>query len=473
MKRRALHLWLALGLAAASLGVAGWWWRTRASTPAATLAPTPDAGAAVQPTADDPIDTAVAAMVRRFVLELAHSDDDRDDLLQRLDREPARAAVHALKILEDAATQPTLLRERTSTRWSGLPQTPAQRACELLANHPLPAAIPRLQTLLGAVHDGTRKTAALALGRTGDPAAVEGLRLALGDRDEYVRSYAGIGLERAEKAGQLASTTRQQLVAPLLDAAIANEDDHLLALATRWDPDGALARLRAVHALSANTPPRTLRFALAALTGAGLLLPRAELLALWQQRPSGDDDPLPQCRAAIFTMLERHGDPADEALLQELLLGSGEEASAAANAWMRRLGLADLNDRLHRKQFKTREPFSPAELRHDAMWMLDAEVGNGGFDQYFSNSSGDDWQAALAGFDAFDAPRAALLREVVAAFDSPPSIRRSARGLQLVALNSKRADALAAFDKRYYALPTPILVTIARHAAAHVEELRR
>jgi hypothetical protein len=42
-----------------------------------------------------------------------------------------------------------------------------------------------------------------------------------------------------------------------------------------------------------------------------------------------------------------------------------------------------------------------------------------------------------------------------------------------VALNSKRADALAAFDKRYYALPTPILVTIARHAAAHVEELRR
>jgi len=488
MDLRSPWIWLTIGLAAAVIGAA-WWWRVRAAKRAAPTVPG-FRDLLRQPDLWDTLEASfaatqnerrrakgwpsgrVAVAVRQFVLELSHSDDDREDLAARLAEQPARAASYALQILEDPAAQPLLLRERRAQGFNSLTETPAQRACELLAEHALPTAIPRLQALLGQSHDGTRKAAAMALGRTGDPAAVEGLRLALADRDEFVRSYAVIGLERAEEAGQLASTTRQQLVVPLLDAALANDDNDLLALAARWDPDGALARLRAVRALSANSLPRTLRIALDALTGAGRLLPRAELLALWQQRPSGDAYPLPQCRASIFTMLARHGDPADDALLQELLLGGGDEAEAAAAAWMRRLGLYDLGARLHEKRWKTGEPLSPAEHRHYAMRMLDAEVCNGGFDQYFSNSSGNDWEAALDGLAAFDPARAALLREVVAQFATPPSSDRGVRAKQLAALHEKSADPLGAFDKRYYALPTPIDVAIARHAAAHVDELR-
>lgn len=486
--------WLTIGLAAAASG-AVWWWRVRAAKRAATHMAAPPTAPSFrdllrQPDLWDTLEAdfaatqderrrakgwtggRVAAAVRRFVLELGHSDDDREDLAARLAQQPARAASHALQILEDPAAQPLLLRESRSQGSSSLTETPAQRACELLADHALPTAIPRLQALLGQSHDGTRKAAAMALGRTGDPAAVAGLRLALADRNEFVRSYAVIGLERAAEAGQLATSVREQLVAPLLDAALSHDDRKLADLAVGWNPEVALARFRGVRALTTNSPPGTLRMALDALTKANRLLPREELMALWRERPHGDAYPLPQCRAAIFTMLTRHGDPADDALLQELLLGGGEEAEAAAAAWMRRLGLADLGARLHEKRWKTRKPLSPAERRHDAMRMLDAEVCNGGFDQYFANSSGDDWEAALAGLAAFDPPRAALLREVVAQFATPPNSDRRVRANQLAALHEKSTDPLGAFDRRYFELPTPIDVGIARHAAAHVEELR-
>lgn len=416
-------------------------------------------------------DEQVAAAVHRFVLVLKHSEDDEDDLARTLARVPERAARCALLLLENPHLADQLRRTaRPSHSQDGLLESPAERACSLLSDWATPAAIPSLQELLHDRHDGTRKEAAMALGRTGDPAAIDGLRTALADADEYVRNYAVMGLERAEKAGQLAPTIREQLVEPLLDAAVARLDDDAAKLATSWNAAAALTRFRAAGMLTTGANPRAMRMALDALTEANSLLARQELLQLWQQRPGGDDHFEGTCRGAIVRMLAAHGSRDDDALLRELMLADRHVAKAAARATMQRLGLGDLGQRIDRKRAANR--LNRAERCQDAMWGLDAEVRNGGFDQYFFNSAGGDWEAALAGFVAHDPERADILRNAVARFAEPPDPDRKKRQRQLAAASKGDTSSFEALDRRYYALKRPIEVTLTLHASANAAELR-
>lgn len=486
MLARGTWLWLCVAAAGA---VAAWVWWSRSSAPEQRrvgfreYVSDPEVKAAVEASfaaamrdrqrAASWTDDQVAAVVARYVLELTHSEDDDNDLEGKLAAQPERAAEHARRLLAEPSLQQRLHHAvRRRGKQDGLLESPAQRACELIGNHALPAAIPVLVPLLQLPHDGTRKAAALALGRTGDPAAIEGLRQALADADEYVRSYAMTGLQRAGDAGQLAAATRDGLVIPLLDAAMKHDDDRTAALAAKWNAPACLARFRDAGALRAGASPRAMRMALRALNHSGTLLPRDEVLGLWRDRPRGEQWPEPGCRASIVSMLAKHGDPADDPLLQELLLASEDEAEVAASASMRRLGLGGLDQRLREKRFELRAALSPAERRHVAMWDLDVEVKNGGFDQFFVNSSGDDWEAALEGLTAFDPPRAELLREATARFPQPPDRRNRERCEQLAKLNQERERPFDDLDRRYYALQHPIDVAQARHAAAHQQELR-
>jgi hypothetical protein len=78
-----------------------------------------------------------------------------------------------------------------------------------------------------------------------------------------------------------------------------------------------------------------------------------------------------------------------------------------------------------------------------AVYWLWGEVNNGGFDQYFFNSSGDDSEAALAGLREMGAPgAAALLERAMGAFPGgKPSTHREQR-VALMAKLRKQAQGI-------------------------------
>ena len=83
---------------------------------------------------------------------------------------------------------------------------------------------------------------------------------------------------------------------------------------------------------------------------------------------------------------------------------------------------------------------------------LQAEIMNGGFDQYFFNSSGDHWEEAIAACEAIGAAKtAALLRQAVRAFGCELPKNREARE---TAIEERAKDgygkALAALDAEFY-----------------------
>jgi hypothetical protein len=89
---------------------------------------------------------------------------------------------------------------------------------------------------------------------------------------------------------------------------------------------------------------------------------------------------------------------------------------------------------------------------------MEAEVNNGGWEQYFLNSAGDHAHDALRALDAIGAGIAAgILREAMKVFgkDGPPA-DRGAREQRLLALTTKQRATLDRLSTRYYARAEPI-----------------
>lgn len=88
----------------------------------------------------------------------------------------------------------------------------------------------------------------------------------------------------------------------------------------------------------------------------------------------------------------------------------------------------------------------PQRLVWAVMWH-NAEVCNGGHDQFFANSTGMVWPEALEGYEAIGRPDlAGILREAAARFASPPSRERNEREAQLDADQIDFDD----LDERYF-----------------------
>jgi hypothetical protein len=84
---------------------------------------------------------------------------------------------------------------------------------------------------------------------------------------------------------------------------------------------------------------------------------------------------------------------------------------------------------------------------------LEAEVNNGGFDQYFFNSSGDNASAAIEALEAIGARKTAeILRTACARFPGGmPPADRNARQALLLEVVSPDSDAFEQVDEAFYA----------------------
>ena len=120
---------------------------------------------------------------------------------------------------------------------------------------------------------------------------------------------------------------------------------------------------------------------------------------------------------------------------------------------------------------KTLAPATPGQRAIFAASWYEAEVNNGGHDQFFFNSTGILWEEALAGLALLgaDAHRSLLERAVAQFPGHRPSKDRFQRQKQLEKVDS---DVLDKLDDEFYALDS-IELHMRRYIEAHPEEFFR
>lgn len=399
----------------------------------------------------------VALAVERYLFKILHSDDD-DDLGQQLAQQPEVTARLVRETLRDTAMRTRLQKQKRG-------QMAWVRACMLLDNDPRAENAHFVRALLDDPNEDNRRDAWFWLAKIGTDDVVDELICGISEPDaDWMRGSIISGLEWAEREGRLTATGKRGLFEPMLDNLDGYDTAAVPAFLLRWD------RARAMQAFAERglLDPAHDEFAYIAqaMADAGLSLPREQLLELLRE---GSEPYTTSTFYAFGKMLGTFRDPENEATLVDMLATGGSAAEAAAAGLQVFHGIADWSDQLAAR----RGDWTEHERRLDAMRWVENEVCNGGFTQYFFNSSGANWRAALAGFDEVgDTHRGDLLREAVGRFPKEPDTDRDRRMNQLAALETGDADdAFDDLDTRYYESRTDIDVILTRYMLAHREAL--
>ena len=111
-----------------------------------------------------------------------------------------------------------------------------------------------------------------------------------------------------------------------------------------------------------------------------------------------------------------------------------------------------------------------AEKIFYSVWWLDADVNNGGFDQYFFNSYSDHVTDAARGLDLIGAPvTAEIVRNAIAVFPAPgPSADRDLRQEQLARLSDDDQAKLEALTSAFFERPHDLERLLASYARSHI-----
>ena len=113
---------------------------------------------------------------------------------------------------------------------------------------------------------------------------------------------------------------------------------------------------------------------------------------------------------------------------------------------------------------------SEAERVFICIWQLEAEVNNGGFAQYFTNSSGDLAADAPAALEAIGATHtASIVRGANAIFPGGPPRDRDARE---DAFGAIAEDAFEELDDRFLAYEDDLSSLLYAYVQAHQSEIR-
>lgn len=119
------------------------------------------------------------------------------------------------------------------------------------------------------------------------------------------------------------------------------------------------------------------------------------------------------------------------------------------------------------------EALTEAERVIATVWCLEADVNNGGFDQYFFNSSGDTAffaPSALEIIGAHAMRRIVLRANAVFGAAGPPR-DRNLRQTQLLALPESTREQFDTLDNAFYAYPDPVTGLLHSYIATRAPEL--
>lgn len=410
-------------------------------------------------------DAQVESAVQAFVFESASSQDawGDDEVLRGLND---RTHKPLLTILREPGNYPRLVRPTGDN--SG-PEAPFNRVCQLLGDAPPPESVELLAPFLSDPAEGIRQEAALAIGKTGAASIVPHMKKAISDSNEYVRSYALMGMVYALNRSELDMRARTELYDDVKKLLPDSDNDEAASLFYRMNPEQSSEYFTSATVLSLECP--FLHEALKVLASERVPVPRARLLDLVARlRARKMEFPLTYALGEAFHLLGQQQNADDRELLQA---GSRHEdervAQGAAQGLLASYGLEGFE-----KGIEDQDVLSKQQRFYVAVLTCDGEINNGGLAQYFVNSSGDRWQECLAGYAAMGfRERLSVLREAVALFgDSGPSPDRNTRQKQLSKLYRRNDKIFDALDSSYGESSEVVEVIASRYVIANAEAFR-
>ena len=339
-----------------------------------------------------------------------------------------------------------------------------------------PEAVPVIAPLVKDEHEEIRKAVALALGSLGTQEAAAPLDVLLADEDEFVRSYGLIGITRALDAERAQPDFKSAVFAAVArlatDPAVADGDAPSCLLAL--DRQRAIEVLTTDEALSPENA--NLTYNLEALRAAHVEVAEPVLLKIVAAIEPDDKEDYLDARklSEALRLLARHNtDAARQAIERGASHANAEVREGAAWARLDALGLEDpflfVWDRVEEVGW---DELTPIQRQVLAVQLLEGEVNNGGFDQYFFNSSGDSWPDAQAGLQAIGATAVAkLLDQALARFgDGPPSTVQEIRQQQLAKIAA--ANGFSPLEDEFYKDENNSQPALLSYIAAHADEFR-
>lgn len=120
------------------------------------------------------------------------------------------------------------------------------------------------------------------------------------------------------------------------------------------------------------------------------------------------------------------------------------------------------------------DDFAALRPAEQVVWCVDGlerEVNNGGLEQFFLNSAGDQARETAAALRAIGAGHTAnLLERALAVFPDGPSPDRDVRGEQIDALSGESRDALGELDAAFYEYRDDLPALLRAYVARHVRD---
>lgn len=400
--------------------------------------------------------TEIAQLVDFFVFEAKTSRDAWTEL-RILAKLGSEAYPRALEILRDPSMKEhlTVLKEHENS----LPEGPINRLCKIFDQDAPPPeeAATLLAPYLRSESDVIRKSAALIIGSIASPDSLPDLRRALTDEDEYVRSYALMGIQRAIVGDRIKASSKDDFFALVGDMwpddTSFNVCDSIPLILLKLDRDRAIDYLLSDELFSVRFRP--VWRILEAFREESVDVPRTRLLTIIADAGKEPlEYPMDKVLEEALPLLGAHRNEEDLAMLGRLLDHSNEGVSR---------GATEALYQFHRFYESIRDPWdvveksgwhalTVAEKHILAIEQLDAEVNNGGFAQYYFNSSGDHWQDAHDGLAAIGAERRQrLMLATIETFgDVKPAADRNTRTSQLSKIVRKKEDPFNEQDSAWY-----------------------
>jgi len=417
-------------------------------------------------------DEKVASVTRQYVLEATSSRDASDEagMLRALGE---RTHPTVLELLRDSGLYARLVKP---TAKNLLQEAPFNRVCDLLGDAPPSAAVEALAPFLNDASEEVRKDTALAIAKTGASSIGAHVRKAFSDADEYVRSYALMGLEfalnRSGLAGNLPYELFPDVVALLREGKNADKAADILF---RFDNERAKEFFLSQEVFTPDSP--ILHEVLETLGNGKVPMPRERLLGLIAALEAKEMKyPRTYALGAALRLLGQQQREEDRDFLRVRTTHLEQRvAQGAASGLLCSLGLDGFEQRIWGTEKRSGyKALSGHQRLYSAVFMCDAEINNGGLAQYFVNSSADHWRDAVAGLKAMGfKERLGVLNEAIAMFGADgPSTDRSIRQNQLSKLYKRDDSIFEHLDSLYYKSSEVVGVLTARFVIANPESFR-